>query len=78
MKTRIGKAAAVAMIAGSLTLGSVSLGTAGLGEQNSYYQRQSVGQKYHRGSDSRNAGSIQLSLISKTILDTVRMLLSIR
>ena len=58
MKSRIVKAAAVAMVVGTLAAGSVSLSNAGLGQQGSAYQLQGLGQQGNHFQSSGFSGRI--------------------
>jgi hypothetical protein len=72
MKGRIGKAAAVAMVAGTLSLGSLSLAQAGAGGQGNAYHVSSLSRQTLRSQEPREPKkSDRMSIAVLSLLRTL-------
>jgi hypothetical protein len=75
MKGRVRKVAAVAMIAGTLSLGSVTLGQAGYGQTGSSYHTSTVSRHTLRSQEPRD--SKRSDRMSIVVLSLLRALIGI-
>jgi hypothetical protein len=75
MKGRIGKAAAVAMVAGTLSLGSVTLGQAGFGAGGNAYQTSGLSRQTLRAQEPRDTK--KSDRMSVAVLSLLRALIGI-